>query len=492
MHKPKFILLVMMFAMMVAAFGASAQDDMGGMGSSMMDAPTVQISPLKFVDQGYVTVTRAFSDGPGFIVIHADDGSGNFGAVLGHRAINPGWNNNFNVPFDASQATGQMFAMLHTDDNEIGVYEFGAVEGADAPVAVDGEVIAPAFNAEIINVTDQFVTDGTLTIDSITTQQNAHIAIHTDADGGPGPVIGSAFVEAGTTNNVVVTLDGEPTSSLWPMLHVDDNEEGVYEFGAVEGADAPVFVDGNVAVTQIWTVPHVRADDQIVVLGDGMEPTMAASVFASSVLSDGPGFLVIHADNDGSPGPVLGVQPVNDGLNLDVTVTLDEPATNVVWPMLHVDTGEVGTYEFGTVEGADAPAMADGSVVTFPINAAPSMQLEDTPIIEAMMGFGPHIVIDSLLIDAPGWVALHIDNGEGGPGPVIGTAPLLHDDFNHGLNKHVVVEFDPAMATETVFPMLHYDTGEAGVYEFGTVEGADTPVFVGGNIAVGPVNILPE
>jgi hypothetical protein len=37
--------------------------------------------------------------------------------------------------------------------------------------------------------------------------------------------------------------------------------------------------------------------------------------------------------------------------------------------------------------------------------------------------------------------------------------------------------------------MLHYDTGEAGVYEFGTVEGVDGPVVFGGGPVVGPLEI---
>jgi len=37
--------------------------------------------------------------------------------------------------------------------------------------------------------------------------------------------------------------------------------------------------------------------------------------------------------------------------------------------------------------------------------------------------------------------------------------------------------------------MLHYDTGEAGVYEFNTVEGADGPVRVGDAVIVGPINL---
>jgi hypothetical protein len=44
-------------------------------------------------------------------------------------------------------------------------------------------------------------------------------------------------------------------------------------------------------------------------------------------------------------------------------------------------------------------------------------------------------------------------------------------------------------AADQVFPMLHYDTGEAGVYEFGAVEGADGPVVFGGGPVVGPLEI---
>ena len=59
-----------------------------------------------------------------------------------------------------------------------------------------------------------------------------------------------------------------------------------------------------------------------------------------------------------------------------------------------------------------------------------------------------------------------------------------------GLNQHVRVELNPDDAGSQVFPMLHYDTGEAGVYEFGTVDGTDAPVKVAGNIVVvGPLNI---
>jgi mono/diheme cytochrome c family protein len=148
--------------------------------------------------------------------------------------------------------------------------------------------------------------------------------------------------------------------------------------------------------------------------------------------------------------------------------------------MLHTDTGAVGTYEFGSVEGADTPVVVDGNPVTFGINAAPSLTMAD----QALEMNSIHI--EAALIDAPGWIAVH-SSQDGAPGPVIASYPLAA-----GLNKHIFIAVDAAQAGAQVFPMLHYDTGAAGVYEFGMVDGADLPVVVGGNPVVGPLNLTGE
>jgi hypothetical protein len=212
----------------------------------------------------------------------------------------------------------------------------------------------------------------------------------------------------------------------------------------------------------------------------GME-MMATGVLATSVLSEGPGFLVIHSDNDGAPGPVLGVAPVTDGLNRDVFVEISGDITPVVFPMLHVDTGAVGTYEFGTVEGADGPVRVNDAVLTFPISIAPSMSF-----VEQAVSAEGTITIDEAVIDAHGWLVIH-SSADGAPGPVIGQIPLMP-----GLSRNLVVAIDASLAGEQVFPMLHYDTGTPGVYEFGAVEGADAPVFFREAVVVAPMAILPQ
>ncbi len=462
-----FLIFLLILALVVPL---SAQDAMG--------EPSVEVSDQVSLD-GTVTITSAYSDGPGFVVIHIDNGSGAPGPVIGYAALNPGWNYNIPISIDTSAVTPMIFAMLHTDTGEVGVYEFGTVEGADGPVRDGaGSVITPGFNVDVIAASDQLLEGSTVTIDSVVAQADGWLVIHSDNDGAPGPVLGQTQVSAGVNQGVAVELSNDVTSVLWPMLHVDTGEIGVYEFGTVQGADGPVRVNGVVAVTPLWTVPHMRVADQVVTPGDNMDMEGTPSVVAHSVLAEVDGWLVIHSDNDGAPGPVLGQTQVSAGLNQDVVVELSGDITPVLWPMLHVDTGEVGVYEFGTVEGADGPVRVNEQVVTFPINAAPSIDFNATLD-------GSTLTIPSAVIDAPGWMAIH-SNADGRPGPVIGNAPL-----RPGLNSNITISLSEEPGP-LVFPMLHYDTGEAGVYEFGTVEGADGPVRVGESVVVGPANLGGE
>jgi hypothetical protein len=83
-------------------------------------------------------------------------------------------------------------------------------------------------------------------------------------------------------------------------------------------------------------------------------------------LLDQPGWVVIHADENGAPGAVLGYSnALPSGLSTGITITIDPSAAgSTVWAMLHSDTGAAGTYEFGEVDGADTPVLdAGGSPV---------------------------------------------------------------------------------------------------------------------------------
>ncbi len=85
------------------------------------------------------------------------------------------------------------------------------------------------------------------------------------------------------------------------------------------------------------------------------------TVLVERVVSPGPGWLVIHADNHGTPGPDLGWAALKPGVNWNVRVRIDPAkATQYLWAMLHSDLGVVGKYEY---PGPDVPVVIAGKVV---------------------------------------------------------------------------------------------------------------------------------
>jgi polyisoprenoid-binding protein YceI len=93
------------------------------------------------ISGGIVTVAEVVSNGPGWIVIHAD-AEGRPGPVIGYAAVADGTNMDVAVDVATDQATETLFAMLHTDGGTVGTYEF---PGADGPVSVGDQVVMPAF-----------------------------------------------------------------------------------------------------------------------------------------------------------------------------------------------------------------------------------------------------------------------------------------------------------------------------------------------------------
>jgi len=158
-------------------------------------------------------------------------------------------------------------------------------------------------------------------------------------------------------------------------LHIDAGITGKYEF---PGEDVPVKVGEQMVVTPFQVVlsesakfPAVKVDNQVI--DNGM-------VTVVKVESDGPGWLVVHAQADGKPGPVLGYTAVSDGDNANVAVEIDESAaTETLYAMLHTDDGIIGTYEF---PDEDSPVTVDDHLVTLPFNIIQqaSVQLGSTAV----------------------------------------------------------------------------------------------------------------
>lgn len=93
------------------------------------------------IEDGTVTVASVVSDGPGWIVIHRQEGD-TFGALIGFAPVQDGENTDVVVEIDVAQATETLYAMLHTDTGTEGEFEF---PGGDPPVTVEGQIVSPPF-----------------------------------------------------------------------------------------------------------------------------------------------------------------------------------------------------------------------------------------------------------------------------------------------------------------------------------------------------------
>ncbi len=219
------------------------------------------------------------------------------------------------------------------------------------------------------------------------------------------------------------------------------------------GGQAP---QANIPVTG---GPSVTANDQA---SDG------STVVVAKVVSKGPGWIAIHADQNGQIGPVIGYTHLNDGENDNVTVKIDpNMATPRLYAMLHIDAGAIGTYEF---PGPDVPYTNNGQMISPPFNITKSGSANRTPSVTAkdQDASSGKVVIDDVVSNGPGWVDIHTDNPDGSMGVKIGYS-AVHD----GDNRNVTVTIDAKKASGVLHAMLHIDAGTLGSFD-----AADTTVMV--------------
>ena len=84
-------------------------------------------------------------------------------------------------------------------------------------------------------------------------------------------------------------------------------------------------------------------------------------VVVDSLYLDKPGYVVIHKDVDGKPGPVIGHSDLISGEKTNFKVTVDASQSGSrVFAMLHYDDNNNGNYDF---PDEDKPVVLAGSVI---------------------------------------------------------------------------------------------------------------------------------
>jgi hypothetical protein len=297
--------------------------------------------------------------------------------------------------------------------------------------------------------------DGQLIIASVTVPEAAWLVIHAEHDGQVGEVLGKTAVPPGTSSDINVTIDPlQATSRLVAMLHQDAAEIGTFEF---PGPDAPWLEDGQ-AVAAGFEVdirvarPEITITDQEI-LDDGL-------LQVEAVYAINPGWLLIHNDDDGAIGSLLGFAAVHAGLNETLTVQIPwREAAPTLHAVLYEDRERANQLDFP--EG-DLPVIVNGQPVlsTFAVTLPPDILVLDQPIIDGK------IIIDRVISNGPGWLVVYYDDG-GLPGLIIGSAALTD-----GLNELVEMEVVESAVTEQLHLQIHDDLEPIGQFNF---PGTDNP-----------------
>lgn len=189
---------------------------------------------------GSITVDRATSLGPGWVVVYQDD-EGRPGNIIGWSQLEDGVNHQIAITVTESAVTPVLHLMLHEDQEIEG--EFGFPR-ADPQVRYQGRLPNPfsmrTDAGNFVITQDQVLSDtNTVTIPTIVVDQDAWVVIRDGTFIEPGEISGIHWLPAGYHRDVVVEIDPEIISdTMHAILHVDGGSSQEFEYP--DGLDIPL------------------------------------------------------------------------------------------------------------------------------------------------------------------------------------------------------------------------------------------------------------
>ncbi|MBD3275266.1 MAG: hypothetical protein GF372_08145 [Candidatus Marinimicrobia bacterium] len=418
---------------------------------------SIFVSGVTSPDQGWIVLRRDNNDSP--------DMSGH---ILEPFQVEAGFTNDtaFVVNNIDIADEEKLWVTLHEDAGSQGTYE-GDANGADAQYQEDGQPVQKSviIHAPSVEAADQVVASNEVTLTNVQAGTASWMVIHDHAaGGGPGAIVSVTAVSEGTHDELTVTLDDSLVyadgDTLYPMLHIDAGETGTFEF---PGDDVPEIFGqaGDVIVTNF----QVAGPTSFMAVSDQI---LSQNMFTfDSTDVDYPHWLVFHS---GTGEPIISdTVSVSAGANGGMMVPYQAaPSTTpdlTIVPMIHIDNGVIGTFEFPAKDSLDDRTLDGAIEVGSATNEAPSIAANN----QAVNSLDTTITVASAKIGVDGWIAVHADSATG---EIIGTEWIAA-----GENTDVTVKLDSLPAVDDVlYPMLHIDAGESGTFEF---PGADVPEIFG-------------
>jgi len=433
------------------------------------------------ISQNTIRVSNVNFDSKGWVVVHASNEDGTPvvpGIISEPLLVEAGSQNDLELTLtevDDLMDGDKLWVMLHTDNGIEGTYEFDGANGFDGPILSDGNIVMTdiTVSAPGITASNQVVNENWVTIGEVKAAVDGWLVIHADnGSGAPGPVLGQTMVSAGINSDVAIDLGDAVFAGgemLFPMLHVESPADGMYGFP--ENGDGPEVFANDVVVVGIETLAPTGS---ISAVGQVVQGNM---ITASELTLNATGWVVVHASNAAKDGPeVPGIisTPVQlpAGTNSDVAIELNSDfalsAGDVIYIMLHTENGVIGEYEFDGANGFDGP------ITTAPITleASSGSFMASNQVVSQNT-----LMVESITVGQPSWVVVHRDNGAGSfVAPGIISNPVAIDA---GTTENVAITFkddEPLSDGETLWIMLHNESGTIGAYEFDGANGFDLPI----------------
>lgn len=193
-------------------------------------------------------IDSVLSDGAGWLVVQADDGTGIAGEVIGVAPVQHGYNANVIVEVPQEDITAQLFATLHQDTGEALVFEYETVDEVDLPASINDSLIQA--NAYVIpSIRDDFsINEGGLLIHSALIDTAGWLVMTAES----GDILAYAPLNQGLNRNIQLDIDPAILpDSLSLQLHYDTRLPGVFGFPDSEGSDLPVVFAGEPIILEL-------------------------------------------------------------------------------------------------------------------------------------------------------------------------------------------------------------------------------------------------
>ncbi len=318
--------------------------------------PEITVADQEILEDGVLRVGGVFALADGWLLVQAD-AAGQPGGVLGFSAVAAGQNDEVVVVIPWREATPLLHVVLYQDNGRSHLLD---IPGEDVPVLVSGQVVAATFRATLppdVLIFDQPMVNETVVIDRVINNGPGWAAILADNGGQPGLIIGFAPLVDGLNEQVVVAVqESAVTNPLYVQIHQDVDPVGEFDFPR---SDPALSYQGRLVVP---TPFRLNAGNYLLTQDQSLSEN---GVLVPVAVVEAAGWLVIYTDVDGELGEIVGAALLTAGVNRHVQVVIETTQTTaILHAVLHLDAGEIGTFEYP--DGPDVPFRRNSAVIQAP------------------------------------------------------------------------------------------------------------------------------